>query len=1695
MTSKREHFLAQLAAFMLLSMLVISSVAPRAWADLGDRVVNIATVSHDGAEDTRITQTTNEAVFIIEALPTPSTIDFFRYAPASANNFNIPFFGSDYSPSGDGSDFVPIGDPVTSNGVVLDFSGPVPLAPAETYLSGELMIVRVIDEGQNGDPNRIETVTITVTTDNGDTITLRLYESGPNTGHFYAYVPSSRDTTQQNDNTLTAPANTTLTATYVDAFDSTEVSVDTALVDPFCRIFDSLTGELIDGAVVTIIDASTGQPASVFGVDGVSSFPSTIISGTTITDSSGLEYPQDSGEFLFPLLLPGDYRLEVSPPPQYLFPSSVAENGFSGLQNAPYTIVDGSYAREFTIDEVGAPSFDVPLDPAAEIVLTKETSIDTAAAGDFVGYTIRVENRDPVPAPLRIIDELPPGFRYETNSAMLNGQRTDNPTISEDGRTLTFSGGIVAPGDSAILTYITNLTTGVPVGTAVNSAIAVNNGGERISNRTEAAVYVREDLLRSRLTIIGRVAENACHADDEWARELEDGKGVENVRLYMETGEYVVTDEDGLYHFENVKPGTHVVQIDTETLPPGYEPMVCEENSRYAGSAISKFVDAQGGSVWRANFYLKRTQDAEVLVESAIFDDRTEYLDYHDSWLDRQTADVEWVYPQPERTPSARSVNVGIKHGVRDTVRLFLNDRSVPGLNYTGRDIASTKTAAISRWRGVDILEGRNEFKAEILDGAGEVKQTLYEVIWFNADAERANIVADRSVLVADGRTPPVVAVRVENNAGRPVHAGRVLSIDIEGDYRLKRDEQFENESAVTARVSERQGVVVGPDGVALVELEPTLQTGRLRLTVNLDSGRTEEIDAYLKPEKRDWILVGLADATLGVAYGNGEGGDEFGVNTGPDGFNDGRVAFFAKGVIKGDYLLTLAVDTAKRRGRRDQGLFNDIDPNAYYTLYGDRTFQDHEAESRYPVYVKLEKETFFALFGDYDTNLNETELGRYSRRLSGVKAVHEGEKYSVSAFAAETNQGFQREELAADGTSGPYQLSNREILRNSETIVIETRDRFRPDQIIEQRTMVRFSDYEIDYELGTIIFRHPVNASDASFNPRVIVAEYETSADTERNITAGGRVAVRFNEGRIEIGGTYIHEDGSDSSANAKSDLFGVDVTLQVDEDTEIRAEYATTESSVENGDNIDGDAYLIEAIREKENYTVNAYLREDGDGFGLGQQSSATQGVRRVGVAGSARLTENVSEETNLRTERFLDAQAYREENLGTDQSRDVAEISLRQESPLLGVSGGLRAVEEDLGSEGQRNSVLLTGSARKAFTDQGLTLSLTHEEPISGEDESSLFPQRTIFGLDKTLTELATLNVRHERQNGANASGSTTVAGITLKPWTGGEVRVAADSITQDSGQRLGATVGVDQSVQINEKWSATAGMTHRSQIDGDEVPLNPLADAANSPIEVAPQSALVFDEAYTATYAGIGYVGKSAAGSARIEARDAATSERYAGIFGAAREASERFSYAGAARVQYETNEQPGGESIDRRQVDVRIGTAFRPRGEGVVVYNRFDVKHEEVFGQSKAWKAVNNLGANFMLSDRTQVALNHGIKYGESEINGIDVEGTTQLAGVEVRHDITERWDVGIHASALMNHNTNTVEYAWGPSVGVSPAKNVWMSVGYNVDGYSDEEFEAAEYSRKGAYLKLRIKFDQTTAGELLDRISPKRSQN
>ena len=1660
---------------LVVASVMMAVLSPAAHAELGKTVTNVATITQDTDEGTLVLRT-NEASFVIQARKTPSEIEFFRVVSGVPDAGLVQLNGSDYSPSGEiAGPFESVQIELEALAKPIDTSAPLPLIPAETYLSGELMVVRVIDEGQNGNPNAIETVVIVVRASSGDAITLRLYESGPDTGNFYAFFPSSADASPQNDITITAPKDTVLTATYIDAFDATEVSVDTALVNPFGRVFDSYTGALLNDVPVTIIDVSTGLPATVLGVDGAGTYPARVLTGETVTDSAGVTYGGEEGVFFYPILPPGTYRLEVEAPEGYLYPSVREANDLTGLPTAPFFIeADGSYAREFTLSSSGSVNLDVPLDPNGDLLVRKTASDPAVSVGDFLGYTVQLQNEGSVPAPFTLRDELPRGLRYVAGSARIDGAPVGEPAISGDGRTLLFSGGLVLPGETDALTYLTAVGPDAQLGEAINRAVAVNTNGEALSNVADAAVIIEEDLLSSRLTIVGRVANAACTPDQDWARELSDGEGIANVRLYMEDGRYVVTDSNGLFHFEGVKPGTHVVQMDEATLPRGYEPVICEENSRYAGSAISKFVDAQGGSLWRANFYLQRNGEAleadlgpEVVEKD---EDR-----FNAAWLDEQ-ADLtpRFAYPTYGQTPSGRSVNLGFVHRGDQQVELRLNGEQVPGLNFSGLKLSSTREMAISRWGGVDIQRGENIFEAVIYDHEGAVVERQARTVWFVDEVQRARLVDDRSVIVADGRTKPVIAIRLEDGAGNAVHEGRLAEITVSDPYRLAQEAEQEFEAPVSASFNAGTGVRVGRNGIARVELEPTLKSGRVRLQVKLKDGSLEEIDVWLQPEKREWVVVGLAEAEGLLSNLDGEGADGLEKSSA-----DGRLAFFAKGVIRGDWLLTIALDTSKRRGAKDGELFDEIDPNAYYTLYGDRTWQANNAESRYPLYIKLEKDTFQALFGDYETDLTDTDLGRYSRRMSGLKVDYESEKYSFTAFAAETNQTFMKDEIAADGTSGPYILQSAPVIRSTEVITVETRDRFRPDVLVSSTVLSRYVDYDIDYTTGELFFRLPISAADARLNPNVIVVDYETASEGDRGITAGGRAAVKFAGGNVETGLSVIHEEDGGSQGFEGSDLVAADLTVRMG-NNEFRAEIATSTSNTESG-STSGEAFLLEAERRTETLSVTGYVREEGAGYGLGQQSSQTSALRRIGAQVSLQLGLTEVEGRSDRSERRLEAQAYKEENLTSGASRSVADVALTQESQTLGLSLGMRAVSEDFAEDSDpRQSMLLTGGVRKTFVDHGLTLTATHEEPIytggSNDDEATLFPGRTSIGLDKSLTRRATLNLRHEVTNGADASGDNTIAGITWEPLSGTQLRAATDMITNDSGRRIGATVGVDQVWQINKAWTVGAGLARRANIDGGDEPLDVTADAAISPLEDGVRSTLTGSESYTSGYFGAAYQVDDTALSGRVEMRDSATGDRTLITLGGAREVTEKLSFSAAARYQDENIEE--GES--REKTDMRIGAAWRPRGEGLILLNRFDVGQDERQGGQKRTKVVNNLSANMMVSDQTQASFYHGIKYVETEFAGAKADGVTNLVGAEVRHDITKTIDLGLQGTWTSGEASGTDKWSIGPSIGVTPAENVWVSVGWNVTGFEDEDFEAARYTRSGPYIKLRAKFDQNT---------------
>ncbi|MGH6634117.1 MAG: hypothetical protein ACREB0_12200, partial [Sphingopyxis sp.] len=371
---------------------------------------------------------------------------------------------------------------------------------------------------------------------------------------------------------------------------------------------------------------------------------------------------------------------------------------------------------------------------------------------------------------------------------------------------------------------------------------------------------------------------------------------------------------------------------------------------------------------------------------------------------------------------------------------------------------------------------------------------------------------------------------------------------------------------------------------------------------------------------------------------------------------------------------MTLAYDSDKDK---DDARFGGvIDPRAYYTIYADRNETRYDAASVRKLYLRLERPQFYAMFGDIETGISEPELARYQRALNGGKAEYRGRNVAATAFVADTPYRFRRDEIQGNGLTGPYQLGAKDILPNSERIVIETRDRLHSERIVESVSLSRHVDYDIDYLSGTIRFRVPVLSRSSNLDPQFIVAEYEVDGVGQRVLNAGGRVSYQSNDEKLRVGATFIH----DEDGNAKTNLGGVDARYRPTIETEVRAELAVSDAKAVNGSaTADGTAkaWLIEAEHHSSNADFLAYVREREAGFGTGQLNSGENGTRKFGFDARMKASRNLS----------VTGSAWQEDYLDTNARRRAARALVEYDNGTTVARAGLTHADDRL-TDGARN-----------------------------------------------------------------------------------------------------------------------------------------------------------------------------------------------------------------------------------------------------------------------------------------------------------------------------------------------------------------------------------------------------------------------
>ncbi|HET7607386.1 MAG TPA: hypothetical protein VFL84_01825, partial [Gammaproteobacteria bacterium] len=796
----------------------------------------------------------------------------------------------------------------------------------------------------------------------------------------------------------------------------------------------------------------------------------------------------------------------------------------------------------------------------------------------------------------------------------------------------------------------------------------------------------------------------------------------------------------------------------------------------------------------------------------------------------------------------------------------------------------------MSRWRGVDLVDGDNLIAATVVDEAGREVAALERSVRYGSGAVRAELVAEESHLTADGRTQPVIALRVFDAAGEPARPGTLGAYRVDPPYRTWWEVETLHDNPLIVESRREPTFAVEEDGLVRILLEPTTESGTALVRLRFNERQEQEIRAWLEPEQRDWILVGIAETT--TAYTNLEAALE------PpdieDGYvGDGRLAFFAKGRIKGSSLLTIAFDSERDRPLAEDRLFGAIEPDRYYTLYGDAVEQRFEAPTTRKLYLKIERRQFAALFGDFETGLNVTELSRYSRTLTGLKADFAGDRFAVNAFAAENRERYGRDELVGDGTSGPYRLSRTPLVANSDRLRIEVRDRVRSEVVVESRVLTRFIDYSIDCYTGVITFKQPVSSRDSEFNPVFIVAEYETLSAEAGGTTAGARASARLSD-TVELGATLVDEGSSAGAAR----LAGTDLTFRPTGSLEVRAELAQTSSETMNR----ASAYLAEVEHVTERVDLSAYVREQKTGFGVGQQLHTETGTRKVGIDARGTLTD-------LWTAR---GETFRQTNLATGADRSLASAEARRETDDATASVGLKRVVDDLPQSGVQESQLLSLGGSLDVLHDRVTLRALTEQAVASRAASLDFPERTALGLDYHLSNATTLFAEVEDAEGELIDSTMTRVGVRSTPWSGMQLQSSVNHEFGEYGPRVFADVGLTQAFKVGEAWAMDFGVDRSDTLTGAG------AERFNANVPLVGGS---MGGDYTATYLGAQYRADVWTITTRLERRDADTDQRRSFTSGFFREPLS--GRALSVTTRWLDNETATGEG---RIVDTRVSYA-------------------------------------------------------------------------------------------------------------------------------------------------------------------------
>jgi hypothetical protein len=827
-----------------------------------------------------------------------------------------------------------------------------------------------------------------------------------------------------------------------------------------------------------------------------------------------------------------------------------------------------------------------------------------------------------------------------------------------------------------------------------------------------------------------------------------------------------------------------------------------------------------------------------------------------------------------------------------------------------------------------------------------------------------------------------------------------------------------------------------------------------------------------------------------------------------------GRVALFVKGSIKGEYLLTAAVDTDKLT---QQKLFRDIDPNTFYPIYGDASIKNFDAQSASRLYVRVDKDKSYVLYGDYTTASTDeaNKLASYSRSVTGAKARYEDDSVKLNLWAAKDTLRAFVDEQPGQGISGPYAVGQPNAVANSEKVELLVRDRNQNSVILKRELLSRFVDYDFEPFTGKTLFRKPIPSVDENLNPVSIRTTYEVDEGGEKFWVGGADAKLKV--GPVSVGATYVVDKNSISPYQ----LAGVNAELKLGDKTYIVAEVAKSKGTqfynqsiesitqqttgysttlggvVPNKIDQSGQAARVEIRHTGEDLQARAFVSKADAGF---QNSNA--GISAGREEAGATVTLKMSKELTLKVD------ATHAKDTLTVSKRDMASVGVNYKiNDTFMVDVSLNKVKEAgtlgaLAVENTQNGLLsvqglgwsngtgygLTGTgllnpvSASTPTTTGAAINneytslkarvtgkVTAEISLYGEYERATDDtgrQRSAVGAEYRLNEKSRIYGRYEFENtlsgasnGINLEGTrtrTSVLGIDTEYMKDGQLFSEYRLSGAQNGLDVSAAVGV------RNQWHVAEGLTLNTSAERQA--LRPVEGQRGDAVAMSLGALYSANPIYKL--------------GGKLEYRTSRSTDQWNVTAAYDRKLDANWSAIARELYMY-THDRWDTGAGDQKQNRLQLGLAYRDMqtnqfsGLARMEY-RTDISTAKADLKDSS-TAIFSLHGNYHPMRAITVNGQVAFKSVNETFDTVNSKWKGSLLSGRFTYDINDRLDASVLGSR--NWGTGAAVIGYGAELGTRVIDNMWFGVSYNKGKFVDTELFSSNASWTGWYVRLKYKFE------------------